>query len=207
MVFQDVSPAIMVEWQEKRDVNWKRWKLYFGTKSKWVQLSFAPFSSACLEVVPEVYSGKLFSAGKTGIFEPHFGYFRVSVRATPYFLRNMYAVVLGWTKTTTKWAIDQEGRHRNGNRWYNLSSRAIKTSPTFARTGALISIAWTIGEPSSDLLALLRLQDLSPFDPKEMPRTRLWYAALAGLKWPCPLIIHRLAWYNWSRGCHAELFQ
>ncbi len=32
--------------------------------------------SACLEVVPEVYSGKLFSFGKTGILEPHFGYFR-----------------------------------------------------------------------------------------------------------------------------------
>ncbi len=30
--------------------------------------------SACLEVVPEVYSGKLFSPGKTGILEPHFGY-------------------------------------------------------------------------------------------------------------------------------------
>ncbi len=33
--------------------------------------------SACLEVVPEVYSGKLFSPGKTGVLEPHFGYFFV----------------------------------------------------------------------------------------------------------------------------------
>ncbi len=32
--------------------------------------------SACLEVVPEVYSGKPFSPGKTGILEPLFGYFR-----------------------------------------------------------------------------------------------------------------------------------
>ncbi len=33
--------------------------------------------SACFEVVPEVYSGKLFSSGKTGILKPLFGYFFV----------------------------------------------------------------------------------------------------------------------------------
>ncbi len=33
--------------------------------------------STYLEVVPEVYSGKLFSRGKTGILEPLFGYFFV----------------------------------------------------------------------------------------------------------------------------------
>ncbi len=35
------------------------------------------FLSACLEVVPEVYSGKLFSPGKTEFLEPLFGYFFV----------------------------------------------------------------------------------------------------------------------------------
>ncbi len=33
--------------------------------------------SASLKVVPEVYSGKLFSPGKTGIWEPLFGCFFV----------------------------------------------------------------------------------------------------------------------------------